>query len=149
VRGGSDPQNLRLSSTAAESGGIPVLKSILLLKRKQGLTREEFLQYYERRHVPLVRTLLPSIARYTRNYLDLTPVASGGTVGAELPGQPPDFDVITELWFEGPAQYEEFLNALADPEVARRLREDEESFLDRTTMRMFSVSEYGESVVAQ
>jgi hypothetical protein len=145
---GTIPENLLLSSAASVSGGIAVLKGIVLLKRKQGLTREEFLDYYETRHVPLVRTLLPSIGGYTRNYLDLTPVASGGAVGAELPGDPPDFDVITELWFAGKPEYEKFLSALADPEVARRLRQDEETFLDRSTMRMFSVLEYGGPAVS-
>jgi hypothetical protein len=126
-----------------------VLKGVVLLKRKPGLTRQEFIEHYENRHVPLVRSLLTSIGGYTRNYLDLTPVASGGAVGAELPGDPPDFDVITELRFAGKAEYDAFLSALADPEVARRLREDEEVFLDRSTMRMFSVLEYGEPAGSQ
>ena len=125
-----------------------MLKGIVLLKRKPGLTREEFLGYYENKHVPLVRKLLPSIGGYTRNYLDLTPVASGGEVGAQLPADPPDFDVITELWFAGKAEYEQFLAALADPVVTQRLRQDEEVFLDRSTMRMFSVVEYGNPAVS-
>jgi hypothetical protein len=46
-----------------------VPKLIALIKAKPGLSREQFIDYYESNHAPLVRRLLPMIGAYRRNYV--------------------------------------------------------------------------------
>ena len=77
-----------------------MFKCIALLRRKPGLSREDFIDYYERQHAPLIRRLLPGIIDYRRNYVELE--------GAFLfPGAAPiDFDVITEIWLADRAAYD-------------------------------------------
>src|SRR3546814_19582073 len=74
-----------------------MLKVIVLLRRKAGLSTEQFVDHYENRHVPLGREMLPSIGRYVRNYLDPNSLSAGRQEGDALS---PSFVVITELWFE-------------------------------------------------
>jgi len=109
-------------------------KCIALLKRKAGMSREEFIDYYETRHAPLIRSLLPQIREYRRNFIDFSD---------ESFGQAPDFDVITELWFDDREAYESFRANSADPEIFRRIAEDEENVFDRSATRLFVVDEHG------
>ena len=69
-----------------------MVKGIVFLKRKSGLSREEFREQYEGVHVPLALSLLPTMRRYVRNYITAN-VISGSA--AE-----PDFDCIAEQWFD-------------------------------------------------
>jgi uncharacterized protein (TIGR02118 family) len=119
-----------------------MLKAVVLLKRKVGLTPEQFIRHYENNHVPLVRTLLPSIGKYVRNYLSNSSLSAGRQ---EATGSAPSpyFDVITELWFADQAAYDKFIADLNDPATSKRLQEDEERFLDRSVVQTFSVAEYG------
>lgn len=116
-----------------------MLKVIVLLRRKAGLSTEQFVDHYENRHVPLVREVLPSIGRYVRNYLDTNSLSAGRQEG-DAPS--PYFDVITELWFEDQAGYEAFIADLGDPVVSQRLQEDEERFLDRSIVQTYQVQEF-------
>ena len=112
-----------------------MFKCIALLKRKPSLSRGEFIDYYENKHSVLIKSLLPDILGYRRNFLDLD-----GTFVS--PGAAPiDFDVITELWFADRAGYDRFLAKAAEPETARRIAEDEENVFDRSATRMFVVEE--------
>src|SRR3546814_11493994 len=83
-----------------------MLKAVVLLRRKSGLTTEQFIDHYENRHVPLVREVLPSIGRYVRNYLELNSLSAARQEG-DAPT--PYFDVITELWFDDEAAYRAFM----------------------------------------
>ncbi|WP_107985091.1 EthD domain-containing protein [Rhodococcus sp. OK519] len=110
-----------------------MIKAVALLARKSGLTHAEFVDYYENNHAKLIRSLLPQIREYRRNYLD---VASG--IGAD--GAPtPDFDVISEFVFDDRAAYDDMLATHARPEVAAAIEADEENFLDRSRNRMYIV----------
>jgi|TARA_R100000005_G_scaffold96055_1_gene80362 uncharacterized protein (TIGR02118 family) len=111
-------------------------KSMALLKCKPGLTREQFIDYYETQHAPLICQLLPEVCGYRRNFIR--------SEGAFLnPGAAArDYDVITELWFADRAAYDAAMERCADPEIARRIAEDEEHFLDRSCTRMFVVDEH-------
>ena len=115
-----------------------MIKAIVLLKRRPDLSLADFMDHYENRHVPLVREVLPTIDRYVRNYLEGVSVSAGRQDG-DAPS--PYFDVITELWFSDDKNYQDFIEHLADPEVSRRLKEDEERFLDRSIVQTYSVIE--------
>jgi uncharacterized protein (TIGR02118 family) len=111
------------------------VKVIALLKSKPGLTRAEFIDYYETRHAPLIRSIAPQIRDYRRNYLE----ADGAILapGAGLP----DFDVITELWFDDQSAFDAAMVAFTDPQNAARIAHDEENVFDRSRTRFFVVAE--------
>ena len=70
------------------------IKVIAMLARKPGLSETDFVDYYENRHAPLILSIAPQIRDYRRNYLrrEGAILATGA--------RPPDFDVVTELWFD-------------------------------------------------
>ena len=79
--------------------------------------------------------MFDGIVEYRRSYVDLTgAILSDGVA-------PPDFDVVTELWFKDRAGYEAMLAGPGNPEVAKRVADDEERFLDRAKTRFFVVDE--------
>lgn len=111
-----------------------MLKTIALLKRKEGLSRAEFIAYYETRHAPLIRSLLPEILDYRRNYVDRDGAFESNV--AQI-----DFDSVTEMRFADRAAYDRFLACAAQPEVAQAIADDEENVFDRAATRMFVVDE--------
>ena len=112
-------------------------KTIALLKAKPGISRAEFVDYYETRHAPLVRELMPGIVDYRRNYVQ----ADGAFAFAETP--PFDYDSVTEIWYRDRAAYDAAIAAVSQPDAAARLAADEENFIDRARTRMFVVEESG------
>jgi uncharacterized protein (TIGR02118 family) len=110
-------------------------KAIALLKAKAGLSRADFIKYYETRHAPLMASIIPNLRGYHRNYIDLKDafIFAGAT--------PPDFDSITELWFDDRAGYEKMVETVSRPEIAKIIADDEENVFDRSKTRMFVVEE--------
>ncbi len=97
-----------------------MIKLVCFLKRKDGLTHEEFVDHWQQVHGPLI-TGTPTIARHVARYEQLLPSAA-------LPYMAPKgFDGITIMWFHGPEDFEAFL---AEPDYAARIAPDEQSFLD-------------------
>ena len=111
-----------------------MIKVIIFIAAKAGISREAFRDYYETNHVPLVRRLLPMIGRYTRNYLEGPPMWR--------PDEPaPEFDVVTELWFADQAAFDAFVITVRNPEISRQIAADEANFLDSTKTRLHLVEE--------
>lgn len=106
-----------------------MITSIALLKARDGLNREDFIDYYENHHVPLILSLAPAPAYYVRNYL---PEAGERAFEA-------DFDVMTHMKFESPADRQRWL-ALVLAEGSG-VAEDEARFLDRSRTRAWVVEE--------
>jgi uncharacterized protein (TIGR02118 family) len=110
-------------------------KLIILINAKQGLSPKEFRDYYEAHHAVLASRLLPMCKDYRRNYLD----RSAWITRSDLP--PLDADVITEMWFDTHADYQAFLDRIADPSIRAEILADEAKFLDQATVRMILVDE--------
>jgi hypothetical protein len=103
------------------------------LTKKDGLSVQDFIDYYENKHVPLICSLAPVPIIYKRRYLvgeRLT--AEGGTV---------DFDVMTELVFADRHAFEAWMVELAKPGVGVRIVADEEKFLNRVRTRAYVIEE--------
>ncbi len=111
-----------------------MIKAIALLRKKEALSRDAFIAYYETRHAPLIRSLLPNIVDYRRNY-----VQRAGAFTSAIAAL--DFDSVTEMWFATRAHYDAFLAAAAHPETAALIAQDEENVFDRPATRMFVVDE--------
>lgn len=112
-----------------------MFKCVALLRRRQDLSREQFIDYYENHHSKLMHRLLPNILDYRRNYIDLNE-ALFFPKATEL-----DFDVITELWFADRAAYDVFLAKANEPEIFQQMAADEENLFDRDYTRLFVVDE--------
>jgi uncharacterized protein (TIGR02118 family) len=106
-----------------------MIKLMLLVARKEGTSREEFRAYYESTHAPLASGLMAHCKRYVRNF-----------VNEEISCQQ-TFDVITEFWFDVDGPWQAAQAQLFDAAVMRTLVEDEARFMDRASMRIFTVEE--------
>jgi len=113
-----------------------MIKVMLFIRRKEGLTREEFRDRYEAGHAPLAIRELQHLRRYARNFV--LPVKG-------LPE--PDFDVVTEFWFDDWEGWKA-TSAYALAETGRTLAEDEAVFMDRASMRFVVVDEHVSDVDA-
>jgi uncharacterized protein (TIGR02118 family) len=113
-----------------------MIKTIAFLKCKAGLSRAEFIRYYETRHAPLILSIAPQVCDYRRNFL----VAEGAIIAAG--GAAPDFDVVTELWYPDRAAFTAAMAAFTDPDNARRIAADEEHVFDRSRTCFFVVEEH-------
>ncbi len=65
-----------------------MLKVVVLLARREGMSREEFERYWRERHLPLVAKI-PGLRRLVLN-----------RVLPDPNGSPPTFDAVVEDWFD-------------------------------------------------
>jgi len=87
------------------------------------------MRHYEEVHAPLGMKYLTGLKGYARNYVLPTP------------GQPePDFDCISEFWYEDTTAIEQVLDFLQTDE-AKVLNDDHDSFMDSSRIVYFRVDE--------
>ncbi len=112
-----------------------MIKMIVLLKRKPGMTTDAFRDYYESKHRLIGEKYLRDHAcRYVRRYL--TPLFQ-----PEPGSGDEEFDVVLEVWYQDRASFEAGITRLGQPEVAAEIAEDEAQFLDRSRTRFFMIEE--------
>lgn len=115
-------------------------KFMVLLKRKPGLTAEQFRDHYENNHVPLgekfIGHLLVGFSRhYPGTMADFrSDDWTTGRMGQEDAGCA--YDAISIYEFRDEAAVVEMTEILKRPEVSHALSEDEKRFLDRPACRM-------------
>jgi uncharacterized protein (TIGR02118 family) len=115
---------------------------IFMLKRRPGMSREEFVRYYESTHAKLGEKHVVNAARYVRRYLQGLPEPFTGTV------REPDYDVITELWFDDQADMDVAMSHLLEAEVSQEITRDEENLFDRSRNRVYLVEEVDSTMLA-
>lgn len=101
-----------------------MIKFVGMLKRKPGISAEEFHHHWRNIHGPFVMGI-PEFARYVRKYVQCHAMAAQTTVAGAGPASP--FDGIAEIWFDSP---EEMRKAFSEPRYLSEIRADERKFLD-------------------
>lgn len=114
----------------------PVYKILLFMKRRQGMSREAFRQYYEAHHVPLALKSSDGLYRYVRRYLEPLPRVETG-LGEDL-----GYDVITELWFTNEQIFKGTVKYLSTNILSEEIVADEKMLFDRAACRMATAVEY-------
>lgn len=112
-----------------------MLKILSYLVKREGMATEDFVDYYENHHVPLILSLAPPPAVYKRHYLQRGDVVNIGEAGI-------DFDVVTEQVFADRAAFSSWIQAVTAGDAGERVAADEARFLDRSRTRSCAVSDY-------
>jgi len=110
------------------SPGTDAVKAIALLKKKPGLSREEFIEHYEKEHAPLILQHSSGIRRYLRNHV------------LPLGEEDPPFDSLTEIWYGDQESYDKSM-AMRLSGTGQVIADDEASFLDTNRIAFFLVNE--------
>ena len=114
-----------------------MLKVMLLMKRRPGLSLAEFIERYETVHVPLAEKHARGLLRYERHYLHPSPTDLYGTEVGE-----PEYDVLTELWYEDMAAFQKTYSGMTrHPERIADIVADEEKLFDRSRSRVAFVED--------
>src|SRR6516162_2624546 len=107
-------------------------KLIFFLKRKAGITHEQFREHYEKSHVRFAQKYVGHLLTdYKRSY----PVFAALDPSNIPPGSaPPSYDIgydaITEMRVKDAGAIEEIARIFNDPAIQPILKEDERKFLD-------------------
>jgi len=109
-------------------------KILLFMKRRPGMSVEDFRTYYETRHVPLAEKYASGVGRYIRRYID-------PQLHPETGAWPDPWDVITELWFADEKTYRGTLAYITTSLMPEAIVEDEWNLFDRTQLRIATVVE--------
>ena len=105
---------------------------LTLLKRRAGMSKADFIAYYESHHRLIGEKVLRGYAtRYTRRYLHPT----DGVDEHE------DADVVMEIDFPDEATRDACFVAMADETVMAEIVADEERLFDRKRIRTFALDE--------
>lgn len=111
-----------------------MIKIIIVMKKRKGISREDFKNHYENCHAVLGRKYLGHLfERYVRNYpsskLDIDD-EGGETI-----------DCVTEIWLKDAAALAQMQEIIAKPEIRAVFAADEKLFQDKAASRFLIVDE--------
>lgn len=104
-----------------------MIKVVTCLKRKAGMSVEEFQAYWRERH-PAVVVRLPGVRRYVQSHTRPAGYRKGE----------PIYDGIAEVWFDDP----QAMRALRGTDELAAVEADEPRFMDCSTKRVILTDEY-------
>lgn len=114
-----------------------MFKIVILIKKKNGMSREDFIHHYETSHSVIGKRLLGHLwVKYVRNY-----------PRGLMEHQPEDtsvddsYDAVTEIWLKDEAAMEEMGRIINEPENNKLILADEEKFQERLKTRLLIVDE--------
>jgi len=113
-----------------------MFKVMVMIKRKLGMSMQDFIDYYETRHAPLGASKVPNLKRYVRHFI--RPYGNA-VYGADA--EPP-YDVLTEIWFDDEADFNRGMAYLTDPETAAIIGADEERLFEKSSIRFMIMEDH-------
>jgi uncharacterized protein (TIGR02118 family) len=104
-----------------------MVKVVTFLRRKSGMSVEDFQRYWRTRH-PEVVVRLPGVRRYVQSH----------TLASSYGKGEPVYDGIAEVWADGT----DALRAMTRSPENAKVQADEAQFIDRTTMGFLVTEEH-------
>lgn len=119
-----------------QCGGV--VKLICFLRRKDGLSAEEFHRYWREQHGPLVASTKSGshVVRYEQNH------RAPSDYRRPAPPGLPDYDGVTEQWFRS---VEDFYASIAEEDY-QLIADDVDKFIDTESL-LFLLTEEPEVVI--
>ena len=118
-----------------------MIKLVFCLRRKDGLSREEFQTYWRETHAPLVASVAETlnIRRYVQVHTADTPM--NAAIRASRQG-PEEYDGVAELWWDSVESLAEPGATEAGQQAGALLLEDERRFIDLEHSPLFFADEH-------
>ena len=118
-----------------------MIKLMMCLRRKAGMSREEFQDYWLNQHGPLFLNNAATLRakRYVQSHTLETLLNDGFR---ESRGMQPEFDGVAEVWFESETDLMEALGSPEGEALGAALLEDEGNFIDHANSCAFIVREH-------
>jgi uncharacterized protein (TIGR02118 family) len=107
-----------------------MIKLVFTLRRREGMTREEFQRYWREQHAPLVRRHAGTlrIRRYVQTHARDTDL--DGILAASRSSEPSFYDGVAELWWDSLEDLVAAYSTDAGQAAGAELLEDEQRFID-------------------
>jgi len=109
-----------------------VIKAIICIKRKHGISRQEFFDYWNNQHAGLIRELKDAlkIVRYVQSHSIDNEISTALRISRNGPEM---YDGVGEAWFESMADLMSLGRDEASAIALSRLIADEMKFIDLAT----------------
>jgi EthD domain len=122
-----------------------MLKQVVFLKKRDDMSMQDFMNYYENQHSQLSKKMgakpaLPNAQRYVRRYIK--PEKNPLTGEIIHPG----YDCIMEIWWNSRADFEAAMKGLADPAMLQARLEDERKLFASNSNPVCVVEEFDSPV---
>lgn len=118
-----------------------MVKLVFCLRRRAGMSPEEFRRYWRDVHAPLVASHAAALG--IRRYVQLHPTAADTAAGiAGTRGAPEPFDGVAELWFDSSEAIVAARSSDEGRAASRALLEDERRFLDHSESPLWLCEEH-------
>lgn len=118
-----------------------MIKLVYALRRRDGISREAFQQYWLATHAPLVKAAAGalSVVRYVQSHSIDTAIdaAIAGSRGCAVPA----FDGVAELWWQSEAALMAAMASEAGQAAGAVLLHDEANFIDFAASAIFFTRE--------
>lgn len=122
-----------------------MIKQIVFLKKRDDLSMEDFMDYYENQHSQLSKKMgapppMPNAQRYVRRYVK--PEANPLTGEVIHPG----YDCIMEIWWNTRADFEAAMKAIGNPAFLEARKADELKLFASNNNPVITVEEFDSPV---
>ncbi|MDQ8191998.1 EthD domain-containing protein [Roseibacillus persicicus] len=118
-----------------------MIKFVYCVRKKEGISDEEFYRYWKENHGPLVRSFAETMGslKYVQSHTIDTVL---NEVGREVRGMRQAYDGITEVWFESVEALAEMLLSDEGKAANKTLIEDEARFCELRECSVFLTEEH-------
>jgi hypothetical protein len=123
-----------------------LFKLIMTMKKREGMSRQDFMTYYDERHLAYGATVVPPLEAgangatlHRRNFVVLDDPLLAFVGEGRAVTENPDFDVITEMLFDSRDDAIAMMRVLFRPEVIDKIRDDERQFVELDTIKFYVV----------
>jgi uncharacterized protein (TIGR02118 family) len=107
-----------------------MIKLVFMLRRREGITREDFQRYWSQQHAELVKrhAELLGIRRYVQTHARDTDL--DGALASSRGSEPGQYDGVAELWWDDIDALVRAASSEAGQAAQLELLEDERRFID-------------------
>lgn len=117
-----------------------MIKLVMCLRRKPGLSRSEFQEYWQNNHAPLFMRFADSYGtrKYLQDHTLDTPLNDAIRASRGM-GEP--YDGVAEVWFDSEESLVNAMSSAEGQELSAKLLADEANFLDHARCSAFVTRE--------